>query len=365
MKIVLLCLLSLFFFLAVFAQSDAINETPHVFYRDGKNLLQSVVNGKSVVDTVTIKNKVLVKVKFAQNPDWDFSVPLKKKLDIEPATSKGTDKMFFISDIEGEFSAFRTLLLANGVIDQKYNWKFGKGKLIICGDLVDRGKQVTEVLWLLYKLEQDAQAAGGEVHTILGNHDIMNLSGDIRYVDPRYLEIAKVVGITYTDFFGVDTELGRWLRSKNIIEKIGDNLCAHAGIAPQINEMAMTLDQINNKCRPYYDKAKRLAAVGELDPTVANFFNSKTSLFWYRGYFVEPKATEQEVDATLSLFGVKRIVVGHTIVPDNVGFYYGDKVLGLDVNQHAGKHEAALFEKGTWYKVDDKGAKLVLKDKGQ
>lgn len=363
MKVVLLCLLSLFFFLAVFAQSSSVNENPHVFYREGKILLQSIVDGKAIVETVGAQNKVTVNVKFAKNPDWNFSVPLKKTLTIEPTITKGTDKMLFMSDVEGEFAAFRSLLLANGVIDQKYNWKFGKGKLIICGDLFDRGKEVTEVLWLLYKLEQDAKAAGGYVHTILGNHDIMNLSGDIRYVDPRYLEIAKIIGVTYTDFFTVDTELGRWLRTKNIIEKIGDNLCAHAGIAPQINNIAMPLDQINAKCRPYYDKAKHLSTVGEADPSIASFFNSKTSLFWYRGYFVEPKATEQEVDTTLSVFGVKRIVVGHTIVPGNVGFYYGGKVLGLDVNQHAGKHEAALFEKGTWYKVDDKGTKLELANK--
>ncbi|KQC00134.1 metallophosphoesterase [Pedobacter sp. Hv1] len=362
MKFFLLCLLSLFFFLAVFAQSSNLNETPHVFYRNGKTILQSVVNGKSVVDTVDAQNKTVVKVKFAQHPEWDFSVPLKKTLAIEPSVAKGADKMLFISDVEGEFTGFRALLLANGVIDQKYNWKFGTGKLIICGDLFDRGKEVTEVLWLLYKLEQDAKAAGGYVHTILGNHDIMNLSGDIRYVDPRYLEMAKIVGLTYTDFFAADTELGRWLRTKNIIEKIGDNLCAHAGIAPQINTLAMPIAQINDKCRPYYDKAKRLASVGEADPTIASFFNSKTSLFWYRGYFVEPKATEEEVNATLSIFGVKRIVVGHTIVPGNVGFYYNGKVLGLDVNQHAGKHEAALFEKGVWYKIDDKGLKTELKN---
>lgn len=356
--------MSLFLFLNVFAQNEGLNETPHVFYRNDQIILQSVVKGRLVKDSVKLKDQVQVKVNFPAHPDWNFNVALKKTLTVEPAVTKAADKMLFISDIEGEFEGFRALLLANGIIDQKYKWTFGKGKLIICGDLFDRGKQVTEVLWLLYKLEQDAKAAGGMVHTILGNHDIMNLSGDIRYVDPRYFEIAKVMELDYSLLFAANTELGRWLRSKNIIEKIGDNLCAHAGIAPQLNQTKLSLTAINAKCRPYFDKAKYLSAIAETDSVAGIFFNSKTSLFWYRGYFAEPKASLQEVEATLALFDVKRIVVGHTIVKDNVGFYYGGKVLGLDVNQHAGKHEAALFEKGTWFKVDDKGQRsaLIVKD---
>ena len=53
--------------------------------------------------------------------------------------------------------------------------------------------------------------------------------------------------------------------------------------------------------------------------------------------------------------------MGHTIVPGNVGFYYNGKVLGLDVNQHAGNHQAALYEKGKWFKVDDKGTQSEVR----
>lgn len=346
--------------LNIFAQVDSLTEAPHIFYRDGKIALHSVEAGKHVVSNIPSRGQAIVQVFPVGHPDWNFSVKLKKELAIEPSISKGSAKTLFISDIEGEFAAFRAILIANKVIDEKYNWIFGSGNLVICGDLFDRGKQVTEGLWLLYKLEQDAVTKGGYVHTILGNHDIMNLSGDLRYLDPRYPTLARAMEMPYTDLYSKDTELGRWLRTKNTIEKIGDNLCAHAGIAPQITKLAMPLETVNNKCRPYYDKARKLSDVAKLDTTVASFFNGQTSLFWYRGYFAEPKATEAEVTSTLALYDVKRIVVGHTIVPGNVGFYYGGKVLGLDVNQHAGKHEAALLEKGAWYKVTDQGTKTPL-----
>lgn len=58
---------------------------------------------------------------------------------------------------------------------------------------------------------------------------------------------------------------------------------------------------------------------------------------------------------------VKRVIVGHTITKSNVGFYYGGKVLGIDVNQHAAQHEGALFEDGNWYKVDLTGKKKPIK----
>ena len=132
-------------------------------------------------------------------------------------------------------------------MDEQYKWTFGKGQLVICSDLFDRGSDVAATIWLLYKLEQDAKAKGGYLHTILGNHDIMNLSGDLRYVKGKYFEHAKLMGIDYMELYGSNAELGRWLRSKNLIEKIGDNLCLHAGVAPEINKLKMNLKEGQNR----------------------------------------------------------------------------------------------------------------------
>lgn len=124
-------------------------------------------------------------VTFSNHPDWNFTVSMKAKLEIEPSATKMPIKLFLISDVEGEFEGFRNLLISNNVMDENYNWTFGKGHMVICGDLFDRGNEVPECLWLIYKLEQGAKTKGGYVHTLLGNHDIMNLSGDLRYVQPK------------------------------------------------------------------------------------------------------------------------------------------------------------------------------------
>lgn len=344
----------------VAAQSPAVYDGPYVLYEADRIVLRGVTHDMPNRVDISLGYKPMmdVPVNFPENASWNFSVKLKPQILVEKCEYAQPEKLFFISDIEGEFAGFRALLISNKIIDEKYNWTFGKGHMVVCGDLFDRGMEVPQCMWLLYKLEQDAKKAGGYVHTILGNHDVMNLSGDLRYVQPKYFEAAKMMELDYMSLYGPKTELGRWLRSKNTIEKIGDNLCAHAGIAPQINKLGMSLQEINNKCRPYYDRAKVLKGVG--DPAIDAFFTGETSLFWYRGYFHEPKATEAEVDETLQLYKVKRIVVGHTIVPGNVGFYYGGKVLGLDVNQHAHDHQAALFENGKWFKVNDSGNKTVL-----
>lgn len=334
--------------------ANAQQDGPYVFYRDGKTIAKTLT-ASGITEELAPKS---VQVGFPGHPGWNFSVALKPELKIPATEYKQPDKIFFISDVEGEFEGFRALLIAGGVIDSAYNWTFGKGHVVVCGDLFDRGMNVPECMWLMYKLEQSAVRAGGYWHTILGNHDVMNLSGDVRYVQPKYFESAKRLGLDYMDLYNKDTELGRWLRTKNTIEKIGDNLCLHAGVAPQINKLNMPLDVINQKCRPYYDKAKLLRGVG--DPAVDAFFTGETSLFWYRGYFMEPKATEDEVSESLRLYGVDRIVVGHTIVPGNVGFYYGGKVLGLDVDQHAHVHQAALYEKGKWVKINERGERTFL-----
>lgn len=360
MKLMNIIALLTFSFWNFNANAQELNDGPYVNYDADQIVFKSVAAGKIVTATLPLSQKknAVAKVIFADQPKWNFTVPLKPKLTVEKSEFAQPEKLLFLSDIEGEFEGFRTLLIASGVMNESYKWTFGKGHLVVCGDLFDRGTNVPEAMWLLYKLEDLAAKAGGYVHVILGNHDIMNLSGDLRYLDKKYVESAKVMGVDYMTLYNTESELGRWLRTKNTIEKIGDNLCMHAGVAPVINGLKLSVTEINQLCRPYYDKAKTLRGVG--NPIIDPFYTGATSLFWYRGYFSAPKATEEEVNTTLQVFNVSRIVVGHTIVPRNVGFYYGKKVLGLDVNGHDGDYQAALFEKGKWTKIEASGNRIEL-----
>jgi Calcineurin-like phosphoesterase len=341
------------------AQSLNLCEGPYVEYRKNLVFVRSIDAASNVIiDSFPEAQKEAhpLAIHFSNHSGWDFSVTLRKKIKTESFNGSKTDVIVAFSDIEGEFEAFRNLLIANKVMDEKYQWVLGKGHLVICGDLFDRGNDVAAELWLLYKLEGEAKEGGGYVHTILGNHDIMNLSGDYRYVQPKYLERAKKMGTVYSELYNAKSELGEWLRSKNLIERINNDLFLHAGISPEVLALKWPLYKINSDCREYYDQGAHPEKFPDKD--LWKFFD-ETSPFWYRGYFTEPKATQALVNNTLSFYQVNKIIVGHDII-DSVSAFYQDKVIGIDVNEHEGNSQGLWIEGGSYFKIDLSGKKYKI-----
>lgn len=332
-----------------------ISDGPYVTYSNGTGHVIKVTSNTINVDSFPEKKKKHKQLFIKPSQDsGSFSLKLhSSKVENESCIYPAVGKLVVVSDIEGEFSSFVKLMIRCEVIDSNYNWIFGKGHLVICGDLFDRGKDVNAYLWLLYKLDDQAKAAGGYEHVILGNHDIMNLIGDYRYVDTKYFSAAKVMQKEYKDLYAENTELGRWLRSKNIIEKVGDLLFMHAGISGDINDRKMSLADINSNCRMFYDQPRKAI------PDSLKVFFGQDSPFWYRGYFMGNKASLSQIDQTLALYDCKHIIVGHTIV-DRIQRLYDGKVIGIDVNQHEGDHQALLIEKEHYYRINDNGIKVGL-----
>jgi hypothetical protein len=283
----------------------------------------------------------------------DFIVPLKKSYREERSEFRKPSKLFVISDIEGQYVYFKQLLQAAGVMDENFNWTFGKGHLVICGDVFDRGNQVAECLWLIYLLEDKAKEEGGYVHFILGNHEIMNLNRDYRYVNPKYMELAQQKAVSYDDFYNRKTELGQWLRTKNIMEKIGDLLFLHAGVSPYINDLGLDINIINNVTRTYYDQTE------DSIPPLAQLLLLDEGPLWYRGYFMPPWATKQQIDSTLELFSVKKIIIGHTPI-ERISSFYKGKVINVDVPHAKGASEGLYIEDKKYYRVGLKGEKELL-----
>lgn len=278
-----------------------------------------------------------------------------------PCIYNDQGKILAVSDIEGNFTAFRKLLQANGVIDDAYNWTFGSGHLVLLGDFFDRGRQVTECLWLIYLLEQKAYEAGGYVHFILGNHEVMNLSGDIRYVDPKYQESAKALKVAYEKFYGSTSILGQWLRNKNIIEKINGILFVHGGISNNVLLLGKSLPEINALTRNALKTPK--GHVKENDSIAGDLLFTKASPCWYRGYYTSDpayKAPEQVVNNTLTRFGANRIITGHTLTSSIITAHYNGKIINIDTRHSLGHSEALLFENGEYFRMNFSGQKLPL-----
>ena len=333
---------------------------PYVLYR-GDSIFVNYIQGDSVNGTVKGESmKVAGKDNITLHVNTDipgktFDVKLKPKLTNEKAEYKKVSKMLILSDIEGNFGAFRKLLQGSQVIDDNFNWTFGNGDLVLIGDFVDRGNMVMEVLWLIYSLEEKAKAAGGYVHYILGNHEIMNMSNDLRYVQQRYLRHATLMNTSYMQLFGPDAEIGRWLATKNVTERIGDMLFMHAGISQYINMMNIQLKELNDLVRPYYSDTTYQYKDKRLDILYSDF-----GPFWYRGYYTGQKATMAQIDSTRNIYGVRYLTTGHTIVSHEIKSFYDGKLFDTDVHHAEGDSEALLYEDGKFVRINASGTKLEI-----
>jgi Calcineurin-like phosphoesterase len=350
--------------LSSFSTVEGQVDGPYVSYKGEqvfvRYILQNGTTKTIQTDSMPVTQKETISLKVAtDDPAKFFTVRLQKKLQNEKSDHKKVSKKLVVSDIEGNFGALRKLLQANGVMDADFRWTFGDGHLITTGDFFDRGDQVTEVLWLIYSLEEQAKAAGGYVHFVLGNHEIMNMSNDLRYLNPKYSEAAQLMSSHYMSLYDENTELGRWLRTKNVIERVGKLLFIHAGISQAVNEMDESINRINQLARPYYADT-----VYDYKYPQSDILMGDNGPFWYRGYFSKSKpAPIEQIDQTLSKFSVNHIVVGHTVVADTISILHGGKLINVDVHHAGGHSEALLVEGDKFYRVNATGQKILIMER--
>lgn len=346
--------------------SDSLDDSkleldgPYIIYRNGFAVIKQVLKIESAYYPTADSTKGSVKGRVITcyvNDSVSFSTLIKDTLINENSIFPMPEKLIAISDIEGNFAAFRDFLINNGVINNENQWVFGSGHLVLNGDFFDRGLNVTECLWFIYHLEQEAVKNGGYVHFILGNHEIMNMNDDIRYVRNKYTETSKFLGEDYRSLYKPNTELGRWLETKNIVEKIGPYLFLHGGISEEMNMLNPTIEDMNTKSRKYYYSSKAARESG--DTLVSTIFRSKYSPFWYRGY-VQETIKEDSLNITLKIFDVEKIVVGHTIV-DDVRYFYQGKVIAIDTDHALGDTEGIFIESGYELRIDKNGIRANIR----
>jgi len=205
---------------------------------------------------------------------------------------KGVDRVVAFADVHGAYAEMRGLLRETGVIDGQDRWAAGNAHLVSLGDLLDRGADSRKAMDLLMRLQGEARAQGGQVHVVLGNHETMNVLGDLRYVDPREYasyedlesaaersqlrqawEAARGAGpaeafdrafppgyFGHRAAFSVNGRYGRWLLSLPVAIAINGTLFMHAG--PSAILEGMTLEEVNLRYRTaltdYLDLAGQL-----------------------------------------------------------------------------------------------------------
>lgn len=308
------------------------NDGPHVFWKDDTTAIVFYLCNESIVRDTFYNADAIRFNGLCDDSDMQYVIPV-NSYSIMPYKFVNVSRILAVSDIHGEYEYLKGILINSRVIDSSLNWIWGDGHLVIDGDIFDRGDKVTECLWLIYRLEHQAKEHEGMVHFTLGNHELMVMQADDRYINEKYLKgIVKKSRIDHVDLYGQDMELGRWLRTRHTAVIINDILFVHGGISPSFVERELKLEWLNETVRDMIDLNSAQVA---FDPTAKYIFGSEGP-FWYRGYHYEmenryPKITMAEVDKQLEYFGIDAIVVGHTGV-DHVMGLYDYKIFAIDMS---------------------------------
>ena len=273
------------------------------------------------------------------------------------------EKVFVMSDIHGDFDCMVSLLRAGGIMDADYGWAFGKNHLVINGDSMDRGDDVLPIYWLMYKLDYEARAAGGQFSFLLGNHEEMILRQNSRYANPKYLTLAQKLDRPHHWLWRPQSVLGYWLATRNTMMTIGSSLFVHAGLSRVLLDQGLSIPEVNEAVSRFLFNTREERGRYELGA----FMFGDSGPLWYRGMVLDEERynpiEEADLDALLAFYGAERVFVGHTIF-DEVSLLHGQKVIAVNVNNQKnranGKSRAALWLQQGIFTINDAGELLPL-----
>lgn len=298
----------------------------------------------------------------------------------------GVSRIVAIADLEGDYEKFTDMLRTAGLIDANNRWIGGTAHLVQLGDIPDRGPNSRMIMDLLMQLEPQAQRAGGRVHALIGNHEAMNVTGDLRYVHPgEYAAFAtsrsaRVRNQYYTQYirglrrnppasglpvfdaayraqwdqehplgwvehrqaWSAGGRYGRWIASHNAVIRINDTLFVHGGLGPSFAAAP----------RPDMNAAVSTSLRGRTPASYADILDNQEGPLWYRGLSQNPEAAETaNLENVLRSQGVARIIVGHTKVTSTVLPRFNGRVLVADIavpRGHSDPHAFLIMENGAW-----------------
>lgn len=275
----------------------------------------------------------------------------------KPSTYTEVERVIAISDIHGQYELMRELLLTSGVIDSVNNWTLGEGHLVVIGDNFDRGEEVLPILWLFFQLEQQALRAGGRLHLLLGNHELMVLQGDLRYLHRKYNYTAAGFRTPYQELFAEGSVLGDWIAQNQVAVSINEHLFVHAGISPEVLDLQLSLEELNTRFRERIMRQPNATIYA--DPTLDLLYGNNGPL-WYRGYFGEEAIGRGKFRRQLRQYGLQKIIVGHTS-QEEIESRYDGQLIVVDCSIKLGqKGQLLLIEGGAVYIIDQDGEQLPL-----
>ena len=300
----------------------------------------------------------------------------------EPAIAAPSQRIVAVGDLHGDYQAWLEIAQRARLIDRRSRWAGGSTVLVQTGDITDRGPDSLKIIRHLMRLQGQARRTGGRVIVVLGNHEAMNMTDDLRYVHPgefaaftnadsdrlrrRVYEANKAAIVTayravtpaMTDSAVRDAwlaanppgklehqaawsprgELGRWTIANPAVARVGDTLFVHGGIS--VRYAGVPVDEINRRA------AVDLAAQTEAPTAI---IHDPFGPLWYRGYATRAIDTEaraaapgqtapapatpspeEELATVLRSTGAKRMVIAHTPNRAGIAIAHGGRLALID-----------------------------------
>ncbi|MBT5505802.1 MAG: hypothetical protein HOK17_01500 [Flammeovirgaceae bacterium] len=358
-----------FYFLALsFFVDSNVNNIPQKYHFDGKYGLYVSIEGdhyqvrwltsapeegylithagKEELGSFSTHKSIIHKVRIPmhdQPMDIDFGSPSggNGQITIVPTHErdayefKGVDSVFVLGDTHGNFEEVVQILQNSKLIDENHQWIGESAHLVFLGDILDRGMDALRLTWFIYELEQSAAQHGGQIHLILGNHEIMVMSNDLRYVSAKEQQVANMHQVSYQQLYHpTRSVLGRWLSTKPAALKIDGILFAHGGIIT-----GSSLKSFNDRVYEYTQGPLFSHLMEQPFDSVSfsqverekqkDYLYDSFGPFWFRGY-VQTDTLGSYLDAILLNNKAKLHVVGHTIVP-SISSLYNGKLIATNV----------------------------------
>jgi len=361
-------LVGLVLYVGGFAQTviEGHGELYVLYNEDGSVRILAEDVGGGVLDTTFVRLPADLRLHYyaaGENTNVDFEFALHDRIK-HPWRQSKPEKTLVVSDLHGRLDAFTAILKSQGVVDENLQWSYGKNQLIFLGDILDRGRDDNGIAWLLYKLEKEAEEAGGRVDFLLGNHEDLVLKDDLRYVHEGHFLFSTLAGVPYAELYGGNTELGRWIRDSYIILVVGDNLFVHAGLSPDMIAKSYKIGEMNELAARFVGYPTALRKGMHLRNEL---FFGNDGPFWFRGMSRDEEnykpVSGENMERILKYYGARRVIVGHSEV-DEVGPRYDGRVITVNVphydNFPVNRTAGLLIEGDRLYTVNYTGEKFLL-----
>ncbi|MEZ4386839.1 MAG: metallophosphoesterase [Candidatus Krumholzibacteriia bacterium] len=253
-----------------------------------------------------------------------------------PTRNPAAARVVAMGDWHGDLDAARTGLRLAGAVDDQDRWIGGDLVVVQTGDQLDRGDQEQAILDLLDRLRDEAAAAGGAVLALLGNHELMNVAGDFRYVtaggwaDFADAGIPMPAGAADLDTLPAEHRpraaafrpggpYARLLAEQNVAVVVGRTVFVHGGLLPE--HLALGLERLNADTRAW------LLGDGPEPP----IYQERDDPVWARQYSDQPDSTDCALlDQVLAALDCDRMVVGHTVQDGGMAPHCDGRVWCID-----------------------------------